>query len=876
MIINGILSFFPVWFASTKPGGDVENRLWRNDYFSLVQISVWANGPMIIDIILDIPKLWENRIQRTGIYIRIISVCNLMIPGILQLRLPYDSNPGLAWDLQEGILLSQSNFIIGTLLLSLLSDDDLGDGKKLSVEGMKQFRMVRPIIRILFGLLLGKIFFVLLRIYPRSTIVRILSGATIAVVIMYFFFTVVNFISILYQKTEEGRFQSPQDLKNFLHLLCLLFYFLPFVVYFAVELSKGESIFTTTRLILVSRFKVLFQVIYTYFLTVIPARVSMFHAWLEGEKLLKKLNTIRYVSHEMRTPLNTVYLSVQVAQDQITELITGPKKKRNFKLRASKSETDMRKLLSAVETDRKFTKAVNLNFQDDHIRETTASVEALKGLNETIGHIKSGCDVVLATLNDLLTADKVEDNKLTLARLDLNPWKLVNEVGSSFNLLAKEKNIRYNVICRDEESKWFDRYNMFADNFKLSQVLRNFISNALKFTPVNGEVSVTLEKLLSQVEDGMGSQSIGTAIRVSVTDSGAGISEENQKKLFGQYVQFKADELQQGKGSGLGLWISKKIIELHGGLIGAWSDGEEKGCTFFFELPVQPLKHSEIDQLSLLRMRSKSSVASPRSESSVSMTFRSMFYRMGSRTHSRVAVIDSSSTSITRRVTDLDDGQTNSRSLSLRERIKSFVENGEAHSRQSSSYRELPSDASDIQSLPPEKADEMVNDGYWDNGLKMLVVDDSALNRKMTMRLLKSCGHSVSELEDGSDFVSLIENNEYRKQEKNEENKQDKDYPRIPNLYDVVLMDDNMPGLCGPEATKQVRSLGYKGVVIGVTGNAFEDQIQNYLSCGANAVLQKPLDIIKLKTLVSKMLSTTDNVIEDLNIHEKESNDMLV
>lgn len=75
-------------------------------------------------------------------------------------------------------------------------------------------------------------------------------------------------------------------------------------------------------------------------------------------------------------------------------------------------------------------------------------------------------------------------------------------------------------------------------------------------------------------------------LRVEVVDSGAGIAPENHKRVFGQFAQFHSNELQGGGGSGLGLWISKRIVNMHKGKMGFFSLGEGFGSTFFFELPV--------------------------------------------------------------------------------------------------------------------------------------------------------------------------------------------------------------------------------------------------------------------------------------------------
>ena len=104
-----------------------------------------------------------------------------------------------------------------------------------------------------------------------------------------------------------------------------------------------------------------------------------------------------------------------------------------------------------------------------------------------------------------------------------------------------------------------------ADKFKLSQVLRNLVSNALKFTPAGGAVTITIQREANEDPFRSGIPRVGPLgsshlLRLVVQDTGAGISAANQKKLFGQYVQFNPNQLQKGGGSGLGLWISKSEL----------------------------------------------------------------------------------------------------------------------------------------------------------------------------------------------------------------------------------------------------------------------------------------------------------------------------
>jgi len=114
---------------------------------------------------------------------------------------------------------------------------------------------------------------------------------------------------------------------------------------------------------------------------------------------------------------------------------------------------------------------------------------------------------------------------------------------------------------------------VWADSRRITQVLTNFISNALKFTDSGGAIEVSA------------SRSEG-AVVVSVRDSGAGIDAEEQKHIFQMYSQVSSSEKSQKRSSGIGLVICKKVIEAHGGRI--WVESAlGKGSSFYFSLPVQ-------------------------------------------------------------------------------------------------------------------------------------------------------------------------------------------------------------------------------------------------------------------------------------------------
>jgi len=116
---------------------------------------------------------------------------------------------------------------------------------------------------------------------------------------------------------------------------------------------------------------------------------------------------------------------------------------------------------------------------------------------------------------------------------------------------------------------------VLADQDKIKEVLINLIGNSLKFTPANGKISLSLEQKESMVF-------------TKVTDTGKGISQTDMPKLFQKFGMIEGNytNLPSGQGSGLGLYISKGIIDLHGGKITVESEGNNKGTTFSFSLKI--------------------------------------------------------------------------------------------------------------------------------------------------------------------------------------------------------------------------------------------------------------------------------------------------
>lgn len=241
---------------------------------------------------------------------------------------------------------------------------------------------------------------------------------------------------------------------------------------------------------------------------------------------------------------------------------------------------------------------------------------------------------------------------------------------------------------------------------------------------------------------------------IKVIDSGAGISAEDQKRVFNEVVQFNPNELQAGGGSGLGLWISKRLCDLHNGRIGLHSEGVGKGCTFYVMLPLYTVKggidndhmtHHGKDEAPSERLHETGIFISPLSPDLV--TYPGFSFNLG----------------------------------------MSF------------------------------------------EGLKVLIVDDSPMILKMLSKILISKGAVCSVALNGSlafDMVqeTCVANGHF-------------------SCFDVILIDFIMPVCNGPTATMMMRSIGYEGLIFGLTGCAESSAISAFINAGANAVMGKPLDI---------------------------------
>ncbi|MBI5530185.1 MAG: PAS domain-containing protein [Candidatus Doudnabacteria bacterium] len=194
-----------------------------------------------------------------------------------------------------------------------------------------------------------------------------------------------------------------------------------------------------------------------------------------------------------------------------------------------------------------------------------SGVEPAK-VKDTVLTIETASNNMLELVNDLLDVAKIEAGKFELNMQEYDIVELINEQAKAFKPQAEIKHLAINVTAPEKYSLKFDRV-------RIGQVLSNLISNSIKYTD-SGQIEINLSVNAEE-----------KTATVYIKDSGIGVSREDLGQLFSKFKQLRGSEHAR-KGTGLGLVVSKGIIDAHGGKIWAESAGENLGSTFAFSLPL--------------------------------------------------------------------------------------------------------------------------------------------------------------------------------------------------------------------------------------------------------------------------------------------------
>ena len=448
---------------------------------------------------------------------------------------------------------------------------------------------------------------------------------------------------------------------------------------------------------------------------------------------------------------------------------------------------------------------------------------------------------LLGVINDILDMSKIEADKFELVYADFSFEKMLQRVTNVLNFRVDEK--RQNLFVSIDKDL---PHAIIADEQRLAQVVTNLLANAVKFTPEEGTITLRARKTAETEET--------CAILVEVRDTGIGISEEQQKRLFSSFEQADGSISRKYGGTGLGLAISKRIIELMGGAI--WVESEpERGTSFFFQIEVRkgesaPPAHIMRCDWAKLRILAVddapeildlfASILDPhgvhhvtaesgeqaleRLEENRNAPFDVIFIdlRMPGMNGMELA------SEITRRgyggvlvlmtAAEWSDLEADARAAG----ISRFLQKPLFPSTLVNCVNECTAAIDEAACAGPESASV---DGIF-AGSRILIAEDVDINREIIAALIESTAVTIEFANDGEEAVAKFTAN--------------------PGGYEMVLMDVHMPKVDGYEATRRIRSSGLPGAetlpIVAMTANVFREDVERCLASGMNGHLGKPVD----------------------------------
>ena len=503
----------------------------------------------------------------------------------------------------------------------------------VEIENLTYFRKkhsLQPINQFTMAAIISKIVLLFNMLNPSFYSNNISNFAVCILIIAQLRLTYVAIKKLIYNHISLSNMFKVTSHNKYLDMICICVLILVYMDSILLMTPQNRD----TNLIEVIWLLFLFCIV--VLLNLLPNRYYISYSKINQEKLEIRVSLIKYVSQHMTEPLSS---SISKSQDVINTMIRIKQKLDETKLKVKRDKNNTtntipkRRLSNRSNTSNHSDNNTNIdvsNIEKDPISigkdpiligkdpiliekdpVLIENIEILEKMIRDMYEVLESCQVSEMTLHDLVTLDHMEDENLIIELIKEDPWKLLNSVATPLALPAKQNKIHYTIqsfvdsadraLTNEDNSTVLTSMNMNAttqtetyincDKFKLSQVIRNLISNATKFTPEKGYIHITMEQLyldelspeetikyksiLDDIKNATLTQTpyssqrnltqfqtlrftpIPTLIKYTVRDSGAGISKENQKKMFGQYVQFNAAVLQKGKGSGLGLWISK-------------------------------------------------------------------------------------------------------------------------------------------------------------------------------------------------------------------------------------------------------------------------------------------------------------------------------
>jgi signal transduction histidine kinase/DNA-binding response OmpR family regulator len=447
---------------------------------------------------------------------------------------------------------------------------------------------------------------------------------------------------------------------------------------------------------------------------------------------------------------------------------------------------------------------------------------------------------LLGVINDILDMSKIEANKFELVPAEFDLEKMLQQVVNVVTFRIDEKHQKFFVYIDYSIPR-----TLIGDDQRIAQVITNLLGNAVKFTPKEGAISLTVR--LAEKEKGI------CTLQFSVTDSGIGISPEQQEKIFQSFEQAESSTTRKYGGTGLGLAISKNLVELMGGSI--WVDSEPgKGSTFNFTIQVARGKEEKQKLLSVDIDLNKIRILAV-DDDHVTLTY---FHEIAKGFGLMCDVATSGEKAL--QLVDQNggyhiyfidwkmpvmDGIQLAREIKSRRLENTIVimttaaewgavaEEAKAAGVDKflskplfpSILAEVINECLGVDKRQAEK-EEAANIAGIFAGKRILLVEDVEINREIVQTLLEPTELEVDCVENGLEAVRIFTEN--------------------PHKYDMIFMDVQMPVMDGYDATRHIRAMDIPKAktipIVAMTANIFKDDIEKCLEAGRNSHVGKPVN----------------------------------
>ena len=472
---------------------------------------------------------------------------------------------------------------------------------------------------------------------------------------------------------------------------------------------------------------------------------------------------------------------------------------------------------------------------------------------ECLKKIKLSSKHLLGLINDVLDMSKIESGKMKLNEHALSLRDVMDDLVNITQPQVKAKNQHFDIFIRDIIAE-----DVNCDSVRLNQVLINLLSNAVKFTPEEGRIDV----YVYQEPSPKGEDYVRTHFRVA--DTGIGMSKEFQEKIYDTFTREETEYVQQLTGTGLGMSITKSIVDLMGGSIELHSE-LQKGSEFHVVLDFQKAAVKEADmklpEWKMLVVDDNEQLCTSAVANLEELGVHADWTMDGSRAvemieehHKRNE--DYNFVLVDWKMPKMDGIETIQK---IRERVEKKIPVFLVSAYDWSDAEEEVNSSS-IEGFIPKPLfkstlfERLIQyaDGYDEeqeqkeepeadfSGKRILLAEDIDINWEDAYEILSSVGLKLERAVNGKECVEKFESSEI-------------------GYYDAILMDIRMPIMNGYEATKAIRELERADTdlpIIAMTADAFSDDVQYCIDCGMNGHLAKPIDMRECMRILQQFLKS--------------------